>query len=296
MKHVDDDGLHLNEEGGLILGKNILNCLNKSTENNAGQHQQQHPQEAQQNDPTMRSSPLGDLSNAPPPPPPPPLSSHLENYVWVPNADNLGPNTVPGPRTYSNAHIRETAFIVDSTIGRINSKQFNQYLDEQSERIIMKQFPGHTADEINYYSSLNLHTIQAKQAIIMCGGNDVSKGLFHNHIDEHQIVGNILAIAHKARSAGAEKVWVSSVLPRRGHRYKAPIEKINELLYSGCAHYGYEFLDNSAVKFHQHIGNDGIHPNIEGHTILKMNVLRCMPTFNPYLCDFSNYYESCLVY
>ena len=67
LKHIDDDKLHLNDEGGLILGKNILNCLKQSTENNPGQHQQQHLQDAQQNDPTMRSSPPGDgdLSNLP---------------------------------------------------------------------------------------------------------------------------------------------------------------------------------------------------------------------------------------
>ena len=40
-----------------------------------------------------------------------------------------------------------------------------------------------------------------------------------------------------------------------------------------------------------HISMDGIHPNFYGSTILKMNILSCFYTFNPYFTDFDYDYE-----
>ena len=43
-----------------------------------------------------------------------------------------------------------------------------------------------------------------------------------------------------------------------------------------------------------HLGYDGLHCNRFGYCILKMNILHCFTSFNPFICDFSNYYDESL--
>ena len=57
---------------------------------------------------------------------------------------------------------------------------------------------------------------------------------------------------------------------------------------------GFIYIDNCEIELGRHIGKDGLHPNEQGHCILKMNLLKCMTTFNPYLCNFLDEYESYL--
>ena len=68
---------------------------------------------------------------------------------------------------------------------------------------------------------------------------------------------------------------------------------MNNLLESMCKLHGYTFIDHSDVTT-RHICNDGLHPNKPGYTILKMNLLWCFYTFNPYISDFYNDYEDAL--
>ena len=60
-----------------------------------------------------------------------------------------------------------------------------------------------------------------------------------------------------------------------------------------CNEKGYAFIDQSDIGLH-HISKDGIHLNFKGHTILKMNILKCFYSFNPYMCDFLDLYEQFL--
>ena len=99
-----------------------------------------------------------------------------------------------------------------------------------------------------------------------------------------------MSIAAKAKYYGAEKVCISSILERRGYKYLSAVT--SDELYMSCLTKGYTYLDHSDIKLSCHIGRDGIHPNDEGLGILQMNVLKCMLTFNPYLCDFLEQYEN----
>ena len=156
----------------------------------------------------------------------------------------------------------------------------------------MKKYPGQTADEINFACAKPLSEIKPKQVIIIAGTNDISSGFRDKNLDEQKIVRYILSIAAKAKYYGAEKVCISSILERRGYKYLSAITRINNELYMSCLSKGYTFLDHSHIQLSCHIGRDGIHPNDEGLCILQMNILKCMLTFNPYLCDFLEQYEN----
>ena len=179
-------------------------------------------------------------------------------------------------------------------MGRLTSRYLRDYIDVKSENVILKKYPGHTADEINYYADHPLEHIKPKQVIVIAGTNDISEGYREKNLDETKIVANILNIARKAKFYGADKVYIASILERRGLHYKNIISRINEKLYMSCLEKGYNFIDNSDIVL-DYISRDGIHPNEQGHCILKMNILKCMYSFNPYFCDFTNYYEKCLL-
>ena len=71
------------------------------------------------------------------------------------------------------------------------------------------------------------------------------------------------------------------------------IQRVNILLEERCIKEGFVFIDNSDITV-AHLSKDGLHPNFYGFTILKMNILKCFPDFNPYICDFLGTYENAL--
>ena len=71
------------------------------------------------------------------------------------------------------------------------------------------------------------------------------------------------------------------------------IIRVNTLLEAMCREEGCIFIDQSDITT-RHICDDGLHPNKYGYCILKMNLLRCFYTFNPFLCDFSYNYDEAL--
>ena len=104
---------------------------------------------------------------------------------------------------------------------------------------------------------------------------------------------NILSIARNARKAGSKVIYVSSVLERWGYKYRNIIKLVNNLLEFSCNKENFIFLDHSDITC-QHISNHGLHPNGYGHVILKMNILKCFFSFNPFLCNFEGFYERAL--
>ena len=71
------------------------------------------------------------------------------------------------------------------------------------------------------------------------------------------------------------------------------IQRVNILLEERCIKEGFVFIDNSDITV-AHLSKDGLHPNFYGFTILKMNILKSFPNFNPYICDFLGTYENAL--
>ena len=112
-------------------------------------------------------------------------------------------------------------------------------------------------------------------------------------VNEYEVVENLLRTARTARELGAEKVFISAILTRHGYHFKNPITRINSLLEAACPSEGFFFLDQSDISS-SHISSDGVHTNFFGSTLLKMSILSCFHTFNPYLIDFEYDYERSL--
>ena len=199
---------------------------------------------------------------------------------------------MPGVKSYSKAHIQTTLLISDSTIGNMSVKQLKGYIDKDCEEVIVNKHPGATAEEIAHYSLLPLARLKPTQVIIVAGSNDVSRN--GKLLSEYDIVDNILRTARYAKEVGTRNIFVSSVLERWGFEHRNLIKRINRLLESMCREEGCIFLDHSDITA-AHICDDGLHLNSRGHVILKMNILQCFRTFNPYLCDFETYYEKCIL-
>ena len=184
--------------------------------------------------------------------------------------------------------------ISDSIPVKIGRNQLIRNIDTNEEDVIFKKFPGHTADEISFYSSKSLEDSRPNRVIILAGTNDISRDVYQGRtVNEFEVVENLMKIARTARAKGAQKIHVSAILVRHGYQYKNPIKRINNLLQSTCATEGFLFMDQSDISS-SHISVDGVHPNFYGQTLLKMNILNCFHTFNPYFIDFEYDYDKSL--
>jgi lysophospholipase L1-like esterase len=130
--------------------------------------------------------------------------------------------------------------------------------------------------------------------IIVAGTNDISRDVDRGRtVNEYEVVENLMKIARKAREVGAETVHVSAIIVRHGYQYKNPVKRVNNLLEATCVSEGFLFMDQSEISS-SHIAKDGVHLNFYGITLLKMNILSCFHTFNPYLTDFEYDYDRAL--
>ena len=162
------------------------------------------------------------------------------------------------------------------------------------ESVIFKRFPGHTADEMRHYSSKPLNDVRPNQVIIIGGTNDIERDVKPGStINENQVVEDLMAIGRTAREVGAQKIYVSSVMVRHGHHYRNPVTRVNNLLQIRCSEEGFIYMDQSDITS-SHISMDGVHLNFYGQTILKMNILSCFSSFNPYFNDFISDYDRSL--
>ena len=186
---------------------------------------------------------------------------------------NILPKTriVPGVKSYSKAHTRTTLIISDSIINRILAYNLKNNIDLNSEEIIMKNFVGATAEEISHYAAHPLTCIQPSQVIIIGSTNDISRQHRDKILNEESIVNNILYINRKAKEVGADRIFVSNILVRWGHKYKDTISCINNILELMCREEGFLYFDQSDITT-RHISKDGLHPNKYGIVILKMNL------------------------
>ena len=206
---------------------------------------------------------------------------------------NISAKIVPGVKTYNKAHIRTTLILSDSTLNRIPTRHLKANIDMDCEDVIRKIYPGNTAEEISHNSILPLNNIRPEQVVIVAGTNDISRGQRDKTVNEYKVVDNILSIARRAKAVGTKKVFISSILVRWGYNTKNIIVRVNNLLENMCREEGFLFLDHSDITT-RHICHDGLHPNDFGYVILKMNILKCFYSFNPFLCNFIDFYEKAL--
>ena len=113
--------------------------------------------------------------------------------------------------------------------------------------------------------------------------------------EEYELqINDILEIARNARNVGAEDIYISSILVRWRYESRNLVVRTNQLLEAKCIEEGFVYLDHSDITT-WHLSDDGLHLNVYGHAVLKMNMFRCLFTFNPYLCDFMHLYDKAIL-
>ena len=139
--------------------------------------------------------------------------------------------------------------IADSTPYKIKINQIKDNINLSQESVIIKRYPGHTADEIAFYSPKPLSDIKPEQVIIIAGTNSLTRSIHESgSVDEFEVVNEILEIARAARANGAKKIHVSSVLVRRGFAYRDVVDKVNEVLYMACLAENFMFMDQAEIS------------------------------------------------
>ena len=228
---------------------------------------------------------------APKPRPNPPKPQHktsiLSSTLTSPKTSSPSKNKSQQPQT--------TMIISDSITTKINIHNIKNNINSSEELVIFKKFPGHTAEEIACYAPKPLSDLKPDNVVVVAGTNDISKAIYQegSDVDEYQIVNDILEIARSARNHGAKKIFISSVLPRRGAQYKRIVAEVNDLLYMVCLAEEFVYMDHGGITL-AHISHDGVHPNFWGTTILKFNILSTFRTFNRRNFDFMEDYEKSL--
>ena len=112
----------------------------------------------------------------------------------------------------------------------------------------------------------------------------------HGSVNEYEVVRSVLDIGRYARESGAKKIFISDILVRWGRKYDNIIIRVNNLLRRMCLEENFMYIDQSDITL-DHISFDGIHPNFYGRNVLKMNIMLCFNSFNPYFTDFGYDYE-----
>ena len=180
--------------------------------------------------------------------------------------------------------------MADSTIRNVPLWQLKENLDSDEEDVIIRRHPGATADEMTHFMKDSLQRFRPNNLIIFGGCNDISRAFKDKDINEWKIAEYILQMAQNGKQMGCQKIFISSVLVRWGKQYDNVIIRVNEILRRVCGEEGFFYLDHSDVTT-AHLCGDGLHPNSYGTVILKMNILSCFNSFNPYLSSFYDFYE-----
>ena len=164
-------------------------------------------------------------------------------------------------------------------------------INVREEGVIFKKFPGHTAEEISFYAPKPLSDHKPDRVVVIAGTNDLTRAMYEkSKVNEYQVVESILKIGRAARDQGAKKIYLSSIVVRRGYYYREAVNRVNDLLYMACLAEDFLYLDHSMITM-DHISSDGIHPNEFGAAILKFNILSVFDSFRSDLIDFREEYE-----
>lgn len=181
------------------------------------------------------------------------------------------PKHIPGNSSYASIADKgkKIAIITDSLCSRIKMKSFNQYI--VNGHAYRKAFPGGTSEQIAHYCTHTLSTDNPDTVIINAGSNDIQ------NLECDVIAKNILRIVDICRDNGVNKVFVSSIIYRRGLNHK--VSELNNLLKSRQLIHDYILIDNSNVTS-CHIWVDNIHPNNQGVENIANNFINAINRYN----------------
>ena len=141
---------------------------------------------------------------------------------------NRPPPIMPGPRSYSRAHVTDTLILSDSMSNRINRRQLIANLNSSEENVRIKKFPGANCADIHHYAIRHLNIVRPKRFIAVCGTNDLPN--YGGITTEWEIAMDIIKIGRLARSFGVEDIHLSSIINRRGAYFAKKLAKVNTIL------------------------------------------------------------------
>ena len=154
--------------------------------------------------------------------------------------------------------------------------------------VVIKRFPGHTAEEMAFYASKPIGDKRPDRVIIIAGTNDITRSMYDKgEIDEYEIVDNILKIA---RDHDVKKIHISGIMARRGYRYGEIVRRCNDLLHMACVVEDFVYMSQDDINL-AHISSDGVHLNSHGSAILMFNVFSVFSSFNSNFIDFKEDYD-----
>ena len=163
----------------------------------------------------------------------------------------------------------EKAIIFSSSITRgVKPNGFNKLYKGVAK---FERFNGRTIHDIKSYIPVHLQREQYDSAVIVAGGNDLSKG----NIMVDTVAQDIIEAGLVCREHMVRKVYICSVLPRRNARYQERRETLNMILKELCKIFGFVFIGNENITL-QHIDRDNVHLNESGSSNLCRNVVRCL--------------------
>ena len=109
--------------------------------------------------------------------------------------------------------------------------------------------------------------------VIVGGGNDLSTSRSPETIAKTLIDTGIDCVE---ASVPAEKVCISSVLPRDDSKLVGKRIRINDLLREKCEEKGFKFIENVDIVLSRHIRSDGVHLTKIGTNRLLENIVKAL--------------------
>ena len=183
---------------------------------------------------------------------------------------------VPGEQPYSRGHRKKVLIVGDSICGGIKRPEF---MDELKSRgmdvdVSIRRYTGGQSHELYHHAKQNIADERPHGLILVGGTNDMSQRDGRRQLSDSEIANNLLATGQLARSQGVSKVFISSIIVRKGVHYERRASAINRILRDGCNQYGFIYIDNNNITRGEL--QDGLHLNDEGTLIFKNNIINRM--------------------
>ena len=165
--------------------------------------------------------------------------------------------------------LTQRTVIFSSSITRgINPNGFNKAYKKGTAKF--ERFHGRTAHDIKTYIPTHLKRDLYDSAVIVAGGNDLSR----DSVSIDTVAEDIIAAGLVCREFHVKKIYICSVLPRRYTRYQVRRSTLNDILRELCKIFGFIFIENENISLQEHIHSDDVHLTKRGSSILCENIVQ----------------------
>ena len=173
---------------------------------------------------------------------------------------------------------KNVTMVVDSMV-KFRVRDFNQDIKDygiQNVKCKIHKFPAATAEQISEYTPSNVRRNKADGLVIHAGTNSlgVKDGDGNLLWTDEEIAEQIADIAFRARKDGVRKIFISSLIVRRGRFFNERITNINSLLHEICHQNDFIYISHCNINF-SHL-EDALHLTDEGLSVLSENFLQAL--------------------